>query len=509
MLAMAMAITLIVHMVTLPRPLNYLHAWGVAGTIVETRAFHSEGILHLRGVPVIQNPPLGLHPEGYVHWPPLLSLVTTAWTAAFGESETAIHAYTLTLHVITTAVLFWMFAVLLGRLEACIATLAWLGLPVVAQYSHVILNETLALPFLGVAIVAFWKIQWSTGSRTRWLAVGAGSIAGVVLSTWELALVPIGLWLGAWWSGNHAGRRAALVYLYTALATAVAILTWYTIVYPSTALEMLHALLYRMGLENAARNTIAVFQLSSGERIRLEADHLQQLIRWVGLVPLCIMGVTLVEERSSSKTPPPLLTVFCGLCLPALLWFAALPNHFAIHEFEAILLAPAVVLAITWFTKAALHYLAAGARPRVRFWAFAIVVPVILLVPLLQHAHGSIRVHRSANHILPELRPNPELMIADDFVNLGLAIYARTPEGSVVVTPELNSVPMYYSRRPTYNQFSTEEELRNVLPQVQKDFPGVPVYFALFAKDRNRFPLTLASNSPAPSPDSFVIVRIL
>src|SRR5215510_10478432 len=62
LLGLAILVTLVDHVVTLSRPLNYLHSWGVGGTILETRAFRTEGVLHLRGVPVIQNPPLGPHP---------------------------------------------------------------------------------------------------------------------------------------------------------------------------------------------------------------------------------------------------------------------------------------------------------------------------------------------------------------------------------------------------------------------------------------------------------------
>jgi hypothetical protein len=504
----AVALTLLDHVIALARPLNYLHAWGVAGTVLETRAFHALGILQLRGVPVIQNPPLGLHPEGYVHWPPLLSLCATGWVSAFGESESSIHSFTMALHLATTAILFWMFATLLGRFEACIAILAWLGLPVVAQYSHVILNETLALPFLAIAVVAFWKLQTAAEPRVPWLAIGALAMVGVVLSTWEFALFPLGLWLGALWSRNSAERRVAATYSLAALLTVIAIFAWYTVVYPRTALEMLHALLYRMGLEHPARNAIAVFQIPPGERIRLESDHLQHLIRWAGLVPLAVFVVTLIEERYRPAARSTLLTLLCGLCLPALLWFAALPNHFAIHEFEAILLAPAVALAAAWCTLAVLRYLAVRPGPRVRFWAFAIVAPLMLVAPLLQHVHGSVQVRRIANRILPAVQPNPEIMLPDDYVNFGRAIGAQTPEGSVVVTPELNSVPIYYSRRPTYNQFSTEEEMRTVIPEVQRDYPGAPVYFALFAKDRGRFPAALAAHPPADPSQPYLIFRL-
>jgi 4-amino-4-deoxy-L-arabinose transferase-like glycosyltransferase len=223
---------------------------------------------------------------------------------------------------------------------------------------------------------------------------------------------------------------------------------------------------------------------------------------------LGILSATLIEERCRHGARSRLLTVLCGLCLPALLWFAGLPNHFAIHEFLAILLAPAVALAAAWCTVTLLRYLAAAPRPRVRFWAFAVVAPLTLVTPLLQHVHGSVQVRRVPGRILPAVQPNPEIMLADDYVNFGRAIGAQTPEGSVVVSPELNSVPMYYSRRPTSNQFSTEEELSTVIPDVQRDYPGAPVYFALFAKDRGRFPATLAAHAPADPTQPYVIVRL-
>jgi hypothetical protein len=78
----------------------------------------------------------------------------SGWFTLFGESESAAHAFTFVLYLLTTGLLYGMISANLGRLAAVVGTLSWLTLPVTLRYSHVILNEMLGLPFVIFALMA-------------------------------------------------------------------------------------------------------------------------------------------------------------------------------------------------------------------------------------------------------------------------------------------------------------------------------------------------------------------
>jgi hypothetical protein len=190
----AVVLTIVQHALTLPRPFTYPHAWGAAAAVVDARAFRLSGIAALKAVPMHNNPPYGVHPEAYVHWPPLLALLLTFWFNLFGESETSTHAFTFALYLLTAGLLYWMIAANLGRLAAVIGTLSWLTLPVTLRYSHVILNETLGLPFVIFALMAVPRALADSPFQRRWQAAGAAAMAARFCPRGILFLSPLVCW---------------------------------------------------------------------------------------------------------------------------------------------------------------------------------------------------------------------------------------------------------------------------------------------------------------------------
>ena len=516
-LFLAVGLTTLQHLVTLPRPFAYPHAWGAAGAVVDARAFRTFGIAALKAVPMHNNPPFGAHPEAYVHWPPLLSLLLTFWFNVFGESETATHAFTFVQYLVTTGLLYWLIASNLGRLAAAIGTLSWLTLPVTLRYSHVILNETLGLAFGIFALIALQKALSRSPYQSRWRAAGAAAIVFAVLASWHFVFLPIGLLAAALWNRSVPERRIALLYLSAAVGTAAAVIGWYMFAYPDLWLDTLESVIYRLGLPleytlSPLHNLASNYRtMSVPAMLQAEALNVARMIGFLGLTALA--GFVLTQGKHWRQRPASgSLIVFCGLIFPPLLWLAIFKNQAAIHEFVAILLAPIVAYGIAACAVKLMDSLAStsGTFAWGAFWAMAILGPVLLVMPLLRQLHGSAQLVRTPGQLLPSLEPSPAIMESDDDMRLGLVIRDNTAPLSVVLTPALSSVPVYYSGRHMITGVTSDADIAKVLPLIRRDFRGYPLYLALLARDRASFPSALAghrtpSQAPPESEDSIVV----
>ena len=141
----------------------------------------------------------------------------------------------------------------------------------------------------------------------------------------------------------------------------------------------------------------------------------------------------------------------------------------------------------------------------------AILGPVLLVMPLLRQLHGSAQVVRIPGQFLPALEPSPSIMESDKDMRLGLAIRAKTAPLSVVLTPDLSSVPLYYSGRHLITGVTSDADIAKVLPLIRQDFRGHPLYLALLARDRASFPSALAghqSPSQPPGSEDSIVVEI-
>ena len=86
-------------------------------------------------------------------WPPLFYLAQSAWTLPFGASRESVLALMAVLSALTATVLFFSVRQELGTAPAAFAGLVWLGLPLVQQYSGMIMAEMFsALLMFGAAL---------------------------------------------------------------------------------------------------------------------------------------------------------------------------------------------------------------------------------------------------------------------------------------------------------------------------------------------------------------------
>src|SRR5436190_21735478 len=82
-LGVAVLLTVIANKSALSIPFD----WMSADSSVIAQSFVHNGVLALGGVPINNNPPLGLQPDAYIHWPPLFQILLSVAFRAFGESE--------------------------------------------------------------------------------------------------------------------------------------------------------------------------------------------------------------------------------------------------------------------------------------------------------------------------------------------------------------------------------------------------------------------------------------
>src|SRR5262245_53730565 len=85
-LSIAVPLTLSNHFASLGEPFDYIHTQNSSHYSLEARSFAKHGVIALGGVPIRNNPPLGLKPDIYTHWPPLFPIVLSVVFRLFGES---------------------------------------------------------------------------------------------------------------------------------------------------------------------------------------------------------------------------------------------------------------------------------------------------------------------------------------------------------------------------------------------------------------------------------------
>src|SRR5215469_4278846 len=172
-----------------PTPFIGPHAFVSADMSTTARTFATQGILHLHGVPVNNNPPIHLASDAFVHWPPLLPIMLSQCIRIFGASERVGHLFMLAILVATAIVVFRLGCLWLGTIGGGLAGYFWLTLPVVVQFGDLIAPQGLVMLFVVAALLAFTARRERLASLLLLLAV---------LSTWEALLVVPGIWLVAY-----------------------------------------------------------------------------------------------------------------------------------------------------------------------------------------------------------------------------------------------------------------------------------------------------------------------
>ena len=491
------------------------HAWGSAHAVTIARSFIQRG-LSSHGIPVQNNLPLGKSPDWYVHWPPLYDLLLAGWLRVFGITEAAARASALLFSLAAAAALGLLADLLAGRRAAIVAATALLCLPIVFSYSLLVCSLNLAIAFMLLALWCFLRATQDHEIRPRYKWGAIIFLLVGILCEWEPLLLCPALVAAALLQRNRAKLRLALVMSCSGLAALIGTLAYYLALVPGTRADLLATIAYRAGFAYRPQSQVPLHALPDQawyqsqviswhwilQALSLRAAALGQIglfcvlaclvaALWPGLrrngtaiAVLAITSVCFLVLWTNGLAFAPLagfvvipclllllwprlaenraaLGMVAVLAVPYLLWWVFMPNHALIHDYELLLFAPAAALAIALvFTSGATALDAC----LVRAWKGIAYLP--LLAALIVSLYS---VRNSAPD--PYLQPHEAAY--------GAAIRTATPAGAVVLIPSPSLVPVYYSERHIIRLVADDDAVDRVLPQVQHDFPGAPIYVAV------------------------------
>jgi hypothetical protein len=444
------------------RDFDYAQAWVAADFATMARTFDVHGIADLRGVPVNNNAPLGVDPPVYTHWPPLFPILLSGWFAAFGASEASAHGLMLLLWILNTAAIGLLARQCFDNRDGvCVTLLAWMGMPAVVRFAHAPIHLHLCVLLLLVATLCFVSRR-----APRWL--GMLALAASVAASWEGALLAIGLTAFAITSGDAKARRLGLQYFATGIAAAVGILAWYLTAYPKNLRELLGVLSVRMRLANGYAvdpllDSGSQSPMSLVKVVILQALHSWDMLGTVGALALILLLVEGFQTRWRFGVSGGRFSfVTAGWAGVWLIWYSVLSHHAAMHNYEALILAPLAAFAIARLIERGMSpRQRGGALEKLVTWAF--VVPGVLLFPL-------------ASSVARPAAADPADVA---LVRFGRELRRLTPPGAIVLTPEWSMVPVYYSGRRIVRGVTALPRFTDVTKALPKAFPEGPrVYFA-------------------------------
>ena len=492
-----MIVAVVLQAVILWRALDTKFSYTRAGLSAEqavmARSFFRHGLWNLRFAPIDNNPPLGLERSPYVHWPPLTPVLLSLWFRMFGISERSTHAFALLAAILLATALYLLARHIWGSLGASVAVLAWLALPVTRAYAHLLDWEDLAVALSVWALFCAMKALAPGANRRPWQWAGVLAVAVAVASSWEAAFLAIGLWVAGALTRRFDVIRIALAYAAAALSSAAAVFALYWSAYPSLALQTLRAALYRTGLLDFAAAGLlhreAVSQLPRSQLLTLPFLNLLLMFGSLGLLALGIAIVSVLDRRSQPLHQAAAVALIAAT-VSWLCWYVLFLNHVAIHDMETIIAAPSVALAVAWCAVTGVGYLTRQQAHRWRLAAF-LLLPFIGIFPLVLDCFPGLG--RVIGHT-PGFGPS---RYTDHLVELGRDIRRLTPAGSIVLTPEDDMVPAFYSGRHTIRVVQDAAMVEDLLPQVRQNFQHAPVYLAVTPETQDAF-LPLLDNPRLP-----------
>ncbi|HEY4381997.1 MAG TPA: hypothetical protein VGN01_16740 [Acidobacteriaceae bacterium] len=421
--AIALAITIKMGVEHAPRAFEYPHDSVSADVVTTARTFATQGVISLHGSPVNNNPPVG-QGDVYAHWPPLLPVLLSVCIHLFGASERVAHLFMLGVVIATALLVCQVGRLWLGNVGGALAGYFWLTLPVVVQFGHLVAQQSLAMLFVVAAALALHSRRFALASILLFFGV---------FSSWEAALVLIGVYAAAW--GRPEMRRPVWI---ASGAVAAGILCVLLLLSPGGLSDTWQTVRFYMGLSSTYSNVLP------HDHVALSFSQQIEGIVWNHIWMLGVFGSAAAVQLVLSQRRVLVVSV---LAAPWCVWAIAMRTHMAIHDFELLIAAPIAALGLAWM---------ATTIPRV----MVLVGLSVLQLFFLHH-------------------PPTEDYPASRLVEFGREIKAGTNPGSIVVSPLLSEIPLYYSERHIIRGISDENAVEKQVDLAHRRFPGAPVYLAL------------------------------
>jgi hypothetical protein len=481
--AVALLLALLNQWVALGRPYNYRNSTVSADYSTMARSFVEYGVLRLGGVPIINNPPLGLKPNAYAHWPPLFPIILSFLFRIFGESERVAHGLMLAIFLVNAALAYALVRLSLGKLAGLIALFGWLVLPVSALYAHLIVNLHLGYTFLLVALVAFPKATGAERLERGWAALGCLAVAIAAASSWEPLLALPALLAACLWCRRGSETTLALLYAATGVVAVIAILGNYVYQYPYLLADLWRVIKFRSGFGEQFAVDLYASRVGQPSLAKVVLVYMGRHSQQLGLAPLAavawlvLSGLQGIRERQGS----PQAMVFCALLGPWWLWFTLLPNHGFSHDYNMLLAVPAASMALAWVGGGILRKTrepASQARWGLKKFGLLATVLLVMMEPLGSTLYDKVKQGAALN------ADSSEISLARD-------VSRATEPGSVVMVSGASGAIVFYSKRHIVRYIDDEQVLEEARKTVPGLFPRARLYLAITPEARSRFVLAL------------------
>jgi len=376
---------------------------------------------------------------------------------------------------------------LYGTPGGLLAGLVFLTAPVTLRFSFVAVPVNLSLLFLLLALYFATLRHERRENRLTLLIATFGCFYLAVLTTWEAALAVPGFVIGAWLAVDRQSRLPALGYAGAALLALITIFCIYFISRPDQLQELWHVVRYRAGIDEYQPTHLTVYQIEKAVNLVPDDKHWMALrVAFVFVRRLQIFGQLALAFLLSAvfcliwfkaeRTRLLLITV-APLTSAWLLWALLMPNHYVVHEFQAVLGLPAISLAAGWI-YAFLNdqeWNLSEHTPRIALGAaLSLAVPLALLAPLADRAFS---VHTKT-----------DWQIGMDAVRYGRDIGVHTPNNAVILQPSITMVPVYYSGRHTVRGVNSDLSLSKLRGILGTRFPKQDIFLAITPEEKARFP---------------------
>lgn len=453
------------------------HGFALAHLALMARSFASHGVLALHGIPIMNAGVTGVHPDVYIHWPPLYFILVGMVVRVFGDSERTIFACGAVSALLFAGAWYWLLKRCGGTLLATACAYALLATPVFAGRAHI---WTVAPCYTPILLSLHFAIAaWRTGKSWCWAAACAAATAATLVS-WEALLLGPGILLAALLLRETKLARIALTICAGAALGAACFVAECAAAYPEWMADLIQTVRFRSGLKAAAVfsiNTLnagdAAAQPSAMAFLRGIYDRLVDF----GMLPLFAMLAFAWYIWKQRAREPQLFVIFVSLSSIAAAWFAVFRNHIFFHDYQWLLLAPPAALGLgkllEWL------WLEAGrSRPTAAVQGAAFVLPLCLLLPLAASTAQSLDpAHAGAAQ-------------RDMFGNYARELAQRTPANAVIGSVDPSPVIPYYARRHIVRGVSNDRAVA-FLAAHGKEFPGSPIYVAIPLGWTEDFPCSL------------------
>lgn len=484
LLALAALATVVVHVAqtwngTFAHPFD----WISTNNATMGRAFATHGIFALGWVPIANNPPLGLTPDAYLHWPPLWPATLAVGFELCGASAAVAQLLNLLVVAAIAAIVFAMGRAVAGRRGGLLACLFYLVTPTLVQFG-VVVHQLHPAILCALLAALLYSRQFAAVAAARWLPFAGAAVLFVgVLFAWDACLVSVGVLVAGLASRDRDARRAALLYLAAALAAIGLVFAVYLIQYPQLFDDLWNIALHRMGLAGYHARTVTIHTMWSEQYYADRTYPLTLVLHalvlglWsqtglAGAVALAVVLAFLLRRRRDPGRRQALV-LLTAIAPPLFLWALLMPQHLINHANQFELLAPAAALALALLGQALLHQLEPAPVAWQAWAARLAVVGVALyaLAPLVDSASSAAGKMAAGQRVMT------------DEHRFGLEVKAATPAGAVVTMPYASMAPFWSAERHLIRGVYDDATLERVLPGLRESFGDAPCFVA-FNRDR-------------------------